>query len=62
LHNYWRAIHTGYALKEQCAEFMIGNKPKEAEEKTPKETSEEIASMATLDKLKAWVKADGKEQ
>jgi CRISPR system Cascade subunit CasC len=49
-HNYWQAIHTGYGLKEQCAEFSIGHK-----------SPSDITAKTTLENLKKWVNADGKE-
>ncbi len=50
IHNYWQAIHTGYGLNEQCAEFSIGHKPPNG-----------VMIKTTLEDLKKWVKTDGKE-
>lgn len=48
LHDYWEAVHTGYGLDEQCAEFTIGH-----------ESSDGVTPKKTLEELKTWVRADG---
>ncbi len=50
LHDYWQAVHAGYDLKEECAEFSIGHK-----------SPDQVTAKLTLEALKTWVKADGKE-
>lgn len=50
LHDYWQAVHTGYGLDERCSELAIAN-----------ETPSGIKMQKTLDGLKAWVLANGKE-
>jgi CRISPR system Cascade subunit CasC len=51
LHEYWQAVHTGYGLSEQCAEFAIGHEPPEG-----------ITGKKTLENLKSWVQANGTEK
>jgi len=49
LHKYWNQIHTGYGLKEQCGEFLLGTF----------EIPEGILHKKSLEDLKKWVKANG---
>lgn len=51
LHDYWLNVHTGYGLEERCAQFALGHAAPEG-----------VIKAETLDKLKAWVKADGKQE
>jgi CRISPR system Cascade subunit CasC len=48
LHEYWRAVHTGYGLDERAAEFSIGHEPPDG-----------ITVRKTLEDLKTWVRANG---
>jgi len=50
LHEYWESIHSGYGLDERCAEFSLGSVPLSG-----------MKPAKTLEELKKWVSADGKE-
>lgn len=50
LHEYWQAVHIGYCLDEQCAEFAISHEP-----------PSNMKAAKTLEDLKTWVRANGKE-
>ncbi|HOO50125.1 MAG TPA: type I-E CRISPR-associated protein Cas7/Cse4/CasC [Alphaproteobacteria bacterium] len=47
-HGYWENVHNGYGLDEHCAQFALGH-----------DTPQGVVKAETLEKLKAWVKADG---
>jgi len=49
LHKYWSQIHTGYGLKEQCGEFLLGTF----------EVPKGIIHKTSLEDLEKWVKAEG---
>lgn len=49
LHKYWQAVHNGYGLDEQCAQFALSTG-----------TPEDVTDCKTLEDLKAWVRTDGK--
>lgn len=49
-HAYWQAVHSGYGLDERCAEFGLGHKPPDG-----------ITAKNTLEALKTWLRANGKE-
>jgi len=51
LHDYWSNVHTGYGLGERCAQFALGH-----------DAPKDVTKAETLEKLKAWVKADGKTE
>lgn len=49
LHKYWQAVHTGYGLNEQTAQFALSASAPEG-----------VKAAKTLDELKTWVRTDGK--
>ena len=49
-HKYWNQVHTGYGLKEQCGEFLLG---------TFDVPDEIVQKKNSLEDLEKWVKANG---
>lgn len=50
LNDYWQVVHIGYGLDELCAQFALGHA-----------TPDGVKKSETLEDLKNWVRADGKE-
>jgi len=49
MHEYWRNVHSGYGIDEQCAEFSINYTPPDG-----------VSGQKTLENLKTWVRTGGK--
>lgn len=47
-HHYWQAVHSGYGLTENCAQFALGH-----------DVPSGIKGVETLEELKTWVRNNG---